>query len=119
MNNDCKLDMIKDSVIICFTDCRDVNRLMALNLYPLTCNLDNTCTGVTCCIDSLVINSTFEVMMKIDPCNRVLLMKIENLKAEIPFKDVKWGNNRAKCRIIGSFLIDNSINTASLLILQI
>ncbi|XP_062581277.1 uncharacterized protein LOC134243073, partial [Saccostrea cucullata] len=70
--------------------CTLLNNTMSLNSHPLTCNLDNSCTRVTCCVDSPVINSTFEVFMDIDPCTRMLFLRIENLKAQIPFKDIKW-----------------------------
>ena len=74
------------------TECTRVDSLPSLHQSPLTCNLDHTCTKVTCCIDSPLINSTFEVMVNVDPCNRMLHLGIENLKAHIPFKDINWGN---------------------------
>lgn len=74
-----------------FLDCTKVNSLLPLDLYPLTCNLDHTCTKVSCCVDSPVVDSAFEVVMDIDPCNRMLYIEIENLRTQIPFKDIKWG----------------------------
>lgn len=74
-----------------FLDCTNVDSFLPLELYPLTCHLDNTCTKVSCCVDSPVINSTFEVVMDVDPCNRMLYLEIENLKTQIPFKEIKWG----------------------------
>lgn len=74
-----------------FLECTNVDSLLPLKSYPLTCNLDHTCTKVSCCVDSPVVNSTFEVLMEVDPCNRMLYLEIENLKTQIPFKDIKWG----------------------------
>lgn len=74
-----------------FLDCTNVDSFLPLELYPLTCHLDNTCTKVSCCVDSPVINSTFEVVMDVDPCNRMLYLEIENLKIRIPFNEIKWG----------------------------
>ena len=73
------------------TECTRVDSLLPLHQFPLTCNLDHTCTKVTCCVDSIVINSTFEVVMNVNPCTKMLHLWIENLKAQIPFKDIKWG----------------------------
>lgn len=77
---------------ICFVaDCAAVPDMLTLTSNPLTCNLDNTCNRVSCCINSAFTNSTFEVVFDLNRCTRMLTIGIENLKAQIPYSEIQWG----------------------------
>lgn len=72
-------------------DCAAVPDMLTLTSDPLTCNLDNTCNKVSCCVDSVFTNSTFEVVFDLNQCTRMLTLEIENLKVLIPYSEIQWG----------------------------
>lgn len=71
-------------------DCAAVTGLSPLTSDPLNCHLDSNCNKVSCCVDSTFTSRTFEAVMDIDPCTRTLTLEIEDLKAVIPWSEIKW-----------------------------
>lgn len=89
--SDCK-EVTQCIVLISdLVDCAAVPDMLTLTFDPLTCNLDNTCNKVSCCVDSVFTNSTFEVVFDLNQCTRMLTLEIENLKVLIPYSEIQWG----------------------------
>lgn len=72
-------------------DCAAVTSLSTLTSDPLNCYLDSNCNKVSCCVDSRFSSRTFEAVMDINPCTRMLTLEIEGLKAVVPWSEIKWG----------------------------
>lgn len=106
------IELISDHV-----DCAAVPDMLTITPYPLTCNLDNTCNKVSCCVDSVFTNSTFEVVFDLNQCTRMLTLEIENLKVLIPYSEIQWGRYKKIWRVWlckkTIFLSEKCINCAA------
>ncbi|XP_052083606.1 uncharacterized protein LOC127720906 [Mytilus californianus] len=62
------------------------------NLHPgMTCVLLSSCTTVDCCFDVNIINHSFNVKLQLDPCNKNLVVGIEDFAIAISLYDFEWG----------------------------
>jgi hypothetical protein len=55
------------------------------------CILEDTCTGVTCCISVDFLHKTFSAFVKLDACNHSLKFGIEKIQEEINLFDYSFG----------------------------
>ncbi|VDI13107.1 Hypothetical predicted protein, partial [Mytilus galloprovincialis] len=61
-------------------------------LHPgMACVLLSSCTEVDCCIDVDIIHHSFNVILKLDPCDEKLIVGIENFIFEISLFEFEWG----------------------------
>ncbi|XP_076086913.1 uncharacterized protein LOC143057490 [Mytilus galloprovincialis] len=57
----------------------------------ITCHLDNTCTGFSCCADIEFIDRNVNIFLTIDPCNYKLNIGIEKYQFEFFLMDFEFG----------------------------
>ncbi|CAG2204548.1 unnamed protein product [Mytilus edulis] len=61
-------------------------------LHPgMTCVLLPSCTEVECCIDADMFHHSFNLVLKLDPCDEKLIVGIENFIFEISLYEFDWG----------------------------
>lgn len=73
-----------------FSDCPVSTELP--ELHPgMACVLLSSCTEVDCCIDVDIIHHSFNVILKLDPCDEKLIVGIENFIFEISLYEFEWG----------------------------
>ncbi|CAG2253142.1 unnamed protein product [Mytilus edulis] len=71
-------------------DCPVTTKLPELQ-PGLTCVLLPSCTEVDCCIDVDIIHHSFNVILKLDPCDENLIVGIENFIFSISLYEFDWG----------------------------
>lgn len=94
-----ELGYYKLALLKLIVDCATVTTLSSLTSDPVNCHLDSTCNKVSCCVTSAFTSRTFETMMDIDPCTRMLTLEIEGLKAVIPWTEIRWGKSLLMMRL--------------------
>lgn len=57
------------------------------------CNIKNTCTAVSCCVEVGKVGRTFEFMMDIDFCNQKFTVGIEKLVEEVSLNMFEYGKS--------------------------
>ncbi|VDI15760.1 Hypothetical predicted protein [Mytilus galloprovincialis] len=71
-------------------DCPVTTKLPEL-LPGMTCVLMPSCTEVDCCIDVDIIHHSFNVILKLDPCDENLIVGVENFIFSISLYEFDWG----------------------------
>ncbi|XP_053398282.1 uncharacterized protein LOC128556671 [Mercenaria mercenaria] len=56
------------------------------------CRLETFCNAVDCCINSELLQRTFALTLKVDPCDMILTIAIEKLQFEISLFEYSWGS---------------------------
>lgn len=64
------------------------------------CNIKNTCTAVSCCVEVGKVGRTFEFMMDIDFCNQKFTVGIEKLVEEVSLNMFEYGKSCVFCYLI-------------------
>lgn len=57
------------------------------------CNIKNTCTAVSCCVEVGKVGRTFEFVLDVDFCNQKFTVGIEKLVEEVSLNMFEYGKN--------------------------
>ncbi|XP_071145140.1 uncharacterized protein [Mytilus edulis] len=71
-------------------DCPVTTKLPELQ-PGMTCVLLPSCTEVDCCIDVEIVHHSFNVILKLDPCDENLIVGVENFIFSISLYEFDWG----------------------------
>ncbi|KAK3101936.1 hypothetical protein FSP39_007496 [Pinctada imbricata] len=59
----------------------------------MSCHLLSSCTGVECCVDVDIIETTVSALYSLDPCQQKITIQIEELKTNQSLYDFSWGKH--------------------------
>ncbi|XP_076089891.1 uncharacterized protein LOC143061777 [Mytilus galloprovincialis] len=65
--------------------------LLQMDQSVISCNLENTCRGLSCALDVPFISKTFEFYMRLEQCDYMLKVGIERQQYERTLKEYQWG----------------------------
>ncbi|XP_076086926.1 uncharacterized protein LOC143057501 [Mytilus galloprovincialis] len=88
-------------------DCPVTTKLPELQ-PGMTCVLLPSCTEVDCCIDVEIVHHSFNVILKLNPCDENLIVGIENFIFPISLYEFDWGV-RKKLYLNNVIRIDYSV----------
>ncbi|VDI45263.1 Hypothetical predicted protein [Mytilus galloprovincialis] len=72
-------------------ECRSNRHVFSPLPSNITCNIQDHCTAVDCCIHVELLNRSFHVYMDIDSCYYRLTVGIERMNYTMNLFDYKWG----------------------------
>jgi hypothetical protein len=88
------LPALPDSLFSLITDLfLECDQALTLPALPdsAVCILEDTCTGVTCCINVDFLHKTFSAFVELDACNHSLKFGIEKIQEQINLFDYSFG----------------------------
>ena len=57
----------------------------------VVCSVSSVCTGLTCCIDMPLLQTSVKTYVSIDSCRNTLHLQIEKLQTKIKLDEVSYG----------------------------
>jgi hypothetical protein len=97
------LPALPDSLFSLITDLfLECDQALTLPALPdsAVCILEDTCTGVTCCINVDFLHKTFSAFVELDACNHSLKFGIEKIQEQINLFDYSFGKFCCFCLYI-------------------
>lgn len=74
------------------SECADGSvTLLAMDGDKISCNLESSCQGLSCAVDSPFTGRTFEFFMRLRQCDYMMEVGIERQKYNRTLKGYNWG----------------------------
>jgi hypothetical protein len=102
-------DSINNRYITLSFICTDCS--LGVNISPLenilSCNLQESCSAVDCCVDIYLLERSFNVKFNLDPCSSTLELSIERLHFDVSLDDYVSGTYRKLVQIHETYHINS------------
>lgn len=69
--------------MIIFSGCTSSVTLPDISSVPSVCHLDDTCTGVNCCLSPSLLSHSLNVRVSLDPCAFLMTVYLEKLQISV------------------------------------